>query len=72
MSKEYKNIVVKRTNHDNNLDFLYDNHPELLDDYINVYENSIFAVDHEISPEDMADIMQMIEAFKIDKFRSLN
>ena len=61
MSKEYKNIVVKKTNHDNNLD-----------DYINVYENSIFAVDHEISPEDMADIMQMIEAFKIDKFRSLN
>lgn len=72
MSKEYKNIVVKKTNHDNNLDYLYDHHPELLDDYIDVYENSIFAVDHEISPEDMADIMQMIEAFRIDKFRSLN
>ena len=53
MSKEYKNIIVKRTNHDNNLDYLYNNHPELLDDYVDVYENSIFAVDHEISPEDM-------------------
>ena len=63
---------MKKTNHDNNLDYLYDHHPKLLDDYINVYENSIFAVDHEISPKDMADIMQMIEAFKIDKFRSLN
>lgn len=63
---------MKKTNHDNNLDYLYDNYPELLDDYIDVYENSIFAVDHKISPEDMADIMQMIEAFKTDKFRSLN
>lgn len=63
---------MKKTNHDINLDYLYDNHPELLDDYIDVYENSIFAVDHMISPEDMADIMQMIEAFRIDKFRSLN
>ena len=51
---------MKNTNHDK------------LDSYIDVYENSIFAVDYEISPEDMADIMQMIEAFKIDKFRSLN
>ena len=63
---------MKKTNHDNNLDFLYDNHPELLDDYINVYENSIFAVDHEISPEDMDYIMQMIEAFKTDKLIRLN
>ena len=57
----------KKTNHDNNLDYLYDNHPELLDDYIDVYENSIFAVDHEISPEDMVDILHMIEGLKISK-----
>lgn len=63
---------MKNTNHNKNLDYIYDNHPDLLDSYIDVYENSIFAVDHEISPEDMDDIMQMIEAFKIDKFRSLN
>lgn len=63
---------MKNTNHDKNLDYIYDHHPELLDDYIDIYENSIFAVDHTISPEDMTDIMQMIEAFKIDKFRSLN
>lgn len=63
---------MKNTNHDKNLDYIYDNHPDMLDSYIDVYENSIFAVDHEISPEDMDDIMQMIEAFKIDKFRSLN
>ena len=63
---------MKNTNHDKNLDYNYDNHPDMLDSYIDVYENSIFAVDYEISPEDMADIMQMIEAFKIDKFRSLN
>jgi hypothetical protein len=63
---------MKNTNHDKNLDYIYDNHPDMLDSYIGVYENSIFAVDHEISPEDMDDIMQMIEAFKIDKFRSLN
>ena len=63
---------MKNTNHDKNLAYIYDNHPDMLDSYIDVYENSIFAVDHEISPEDMADIMQMIEAFKIDKFRSLN
>ena len=63
---------MKNTNHDKNLDYIDDNHPDMLDSYIDVYENSIFAVDYEISPEDMADIMQMIEAFKIDKFRSLN
>lgn len=63
---------MKNTNHDKNLDYIYDSHPDLLDSYIDIYENSIFAVDHEISPEDMADIMQMIEAFKIDKFRNLN
>lgn len=61
-----------KTNHDKNLDYIYDNHPEMLDDYIDVYENSILAVDHTVSPEDMIDIMQMIEAFRIDKFRSLN
>lgn len=63
---------MKKSDHDKNLDYIYDNCPTLLDEYIDIYENSIFAVDHEISPEDMADIMQMIEAFRIDKFRSLN
>lgn len=63
---------MKKSDHDKNLDYIYDNCPTLLDEYIDIYENSIFAVDHKISPEDMADIMQMIEAFKTDKFRSLN
>lgn len=63
---------MKKTNHDNNLDFLYDNHPELLDDYIDVYENSILAVDHTISPEDMIDITEMIIAFEKEKALKLN
>lgn len=54
---------MKKTDHDNNLDYIYDNHPALLDDYIDIYENSIFAVDHEISPEDMIDIIEMIKGF---------
>lgn len=63
---------MKKTNHDNNLDYIYDNHPSLLDEYIDVYENSIFAVDQEISPEDMVDILHMIEGLKMDKFKNLN
>lgn len=63
---------MKKTNHDNNLDYLYDNHPDLLDSYIDVYENSIFAVDHEISPEDMIDITEMIIAFEKEKALKLN
>lgn len=63
---------MKKTNHDNNLDFLYDNHPELLDDYIDVYENSILAVDHTVSPEDMIDITEMIIAFEKEKALKLN
>lgn len=63
---------MKKTNHDNNLDYIYDNCPTLLDDYIDVYENSIFAVDQEMSPEDMVDVLHMIEGLKMDKFRSLN
>ena len=47
---------MKNTNHDKNLDYIYDNHPEMLDDYIDVYENSILAVDRTVSPEDMIDI----------------
>ena len=54
---------MKNTNHDKNLDYIYDNHPDMLDSYIDVYDNSIFAFDHEISPEVMDEIMQMIEAF---------
>lgn len=49
---------MKNTNHDKNLDYIYDNHPNLLDSYIDVYENSILAVDHTISPEDMIDITE--------------
>lgn len=63
---------MKKTNHDNNLDYIYDNCPTLLDEYIDVYENSIFAVDQEISPEDIVGILHMIEGFKIDKIRNLN
>lgn len=63
---------MKKTNHDNNLDYLYDNHPDLLDSYIDIYENSIFAVDHEISPEDMIDITEMIIAFEKEKALKLN
>lgn len=63
---------MKKTNHDNNLDYIYDNCPTLLDEYINVYENSIFAVDQEISSEDMVDILHMIEGLKMDKLKNLN
>ena len=62
----------KKTNHDNNLDYLYDNHLDLLDSYIEVYENSIFAVDHKISPEDMIDITEMIIAFEKENALKLN
>ena len=58
---------MKNTNHDKNLDYIYDNHPNLLDSYIDVYENSILAVDHTVSPEDMIDITEMIIAFEKEK-----
>lgn len=54
---------MKKTDHDKNLNYIYDNRPALLDDYIDIYENSIFAVDHEISSEDMIDIIEMIKGF---------
>ena len=63
---------MKNTNHDKNLDYIYDHHPELLDDYIDIYENSIFAVDHKITPEDMIDITEMIIAFEKEKALKLN
>lgn len=63
---------MKNTNHDKNLDYIYDNHPDLLDSYIDVYENSILAVDHTISPEDMIDITEMIIAFEKGKALKLN
>ena len=63
---------MKNTNHDKNLDCIYDNHPEMLDDYIDVYENSILAVDHAVSPEDMIDITEMIIAFEKEKALKLN
>ena len=63
---------MKNTNHDKNLDYIYDNHPDLLDSYIDVYENSILAVDHTISPEDMIDIAEMIIAFEKEKALKLN
>lgn len=63
---------MKNTNHDKNLDYIYDNHPDLLDSYINVYENSILAVDHTVSPEDMTDITEMIIAFEKEKALKLN
>lgn len=63
---------MKNTNHDKNLDYIYDNYPDLLDSYIDVYENSILAVDHTISPEDMTDITEMIIAFEKEKTLKLN
>lgn len=63
---------MKNTNHDKNLDYIYDNHPNLLDSYIDTYENSIFAVDHTISPEDMIDITEMIIAFEKENALKLN
>ena len=63
---------MKNTNHDKNLDYIYDNHPDLLDSYIDVYENSILAVDHTVSPEDMIDITEMIRAFEKEKALKLN
>jgi hypothetical protein len=63
---------MKNTNHDKNLDYIYDNHPNLLDSYIDVYENSILVVDHTISPEDMIDITEMIIAFEKEKALKLN
>ena len=63
---------MKNTNQDKNLDYIYDNHPDLLDSYIDVYENSILAVDHTISPEDMIDITEMIIAFEKEKALKLN
>lgn len=63
---------MKNTNHDKNLDYIYANHPDLLDSYIDVYENSILAVDHTISPEDMIDITEMIIAFEKEKALKLN
>lgn len=63
---------MKNTIHDKNLDCIYDNHPEMLDDYIDVYENSILAVDHTVSPEDMIDITEMIIAFEKEKALKLN
>ena len=63
---------MKNTNHDKNLDYIYDNHPEMLDDYIDVCENSILAVDRTVSPEDMIDITEMIIAFEKEKALKLN
>lgn len=63
---------MKNTIHDKNLDYIYDNHPDLLDSYIDVYENSILAVDHTVSPEDMIDITEMIIAFEKEKALKLN
>ena len=63
---------MENTNHDKNLDYIYDNHPDLLDSYIDVYENSILDVDHTISPENMIDITEMIIAFEKEKALKLN
>lgn len=63
---------MKNTNHDKNLEYIYDNYPDLLDSYIDVYENSILAVDHTVSPEDMIDITEMIIAFEKEKALKLN
>ena len=59
-----------KTNHDKNLDYIYDNHPEMLDDYIDIYENSILAVDHTVSPDFLS--IPSGRAFEKEKALKLN
>lgn len=60
------------TNHEKNLDYLQDNYPELLDDYIDFYENGVTLSDGEITPEDMVDIVRITSNFNKDNYFKLN
>ena len=60
------------TNHEKNLDYFQDNYPELLDDYIDFYENGVTLSDAEITPEDMVDIVRITSNFNKDNYFKLN
>lgn len=70
MKKTINNAVI--TNHEKNLDYIQDNYPNLLDDYINLYENSIFACDEILDPKDIIDILLMIRDLEKEKYKTLN
>ena len=60
------------TNHEKNLDYFQDNYPELLDDYIDFYENGVTLSDGKITPEDMVDIVRITSNFNKDNYLKLN
>ena len=60
------------TNHEKNLDYFQDNYPELLDDYIDFYENGVTLSDGGITPEDMVDIVRITSNFNKDNYFKLN
>lgn len=60
------------TNHEKNLDYFQDNYPELLDDYIDFYENGVTLSGGEITPEDMVDIVRITSNFNKDNYFKLN
>ncbi len=70
MKKTINNAVT--TNHEKNLDYIQDNCPELLDDYIELFENSIFACDEKLNPQDIVDILIMINDLKKEQYKRLN
>lgn len=70
MKKPINNAVT--TNHEKNLDYIQDNYPDLLDDYINLYENSIFCCDEILDSKDIIDILLMIKDLEKEKYKTLN
>ncbi|WP_294581430.1 hypothetical protein [uncultured Thomasclavelia sp.] len=71
MKKQINNNDVV-TDHNKNLDYIQDNYPELLNDYINLYENSIFACDEILDSKDIIDILLMIKDLENEKYKTLN
>lgn len=61
-----------KTDHDKNLDFFADNYPDLLDDYIDFYENGVTISDEVIIPEDMLQVVELVASFKKDLAFKLN
>ncbi|WP_294581954.1 hypothetical protein [uncultured Thomasclavelia sp.] len=72
MFKKFDNNNI--TNHDKNLDYIQDNYPELLDDYIDIFENCVFASNDgvEIEPEDMIEVIKIVKNFKDKQYKELN
>ena len=70
MKKTINNAVT--TNYEKNLDYIQDNCPELLDDYIELFENSIFSCDEKLNPQDIVDILIMINDLKKEQYKRLN